>query len=101
MAVAATKAEAVDLVEEQQEEGTEDLDVLPANSRVSRARTLPSSSSSSRLSLRTDAGGGGMRDGQPPPESAAEKIKKQILKVGDGLVRQLLPLPPFPLLPSR
>ncbi|KAL7412966.1 MIF4G like-domain-containing protein [Mrakia frigida] len=26
-----------------------------------------------------------MRDGQPPPESAAEKIKKQILKVGDGL----------------
>lgn len=34
-----------------------------------------------------------MRDGQPPPESAAEKIKKQILKVGDGLVSVLRSFP--------
>jgi hypothetical protein len=32
---------------------------------------------------------------QPPPESPAEKIKKQIIRVGDGLV-SFLPYLPSP-----
>jgi len=99
--VVATVVEGVDLEEEQREEDTEDLEDL-LSSRVSSPsqRRLKREGRWEKLTRLNgaDAGPGGMRDGQPPPESAAEKIKKQILKVGDGLVSltSLSVVPSFP-----